>query len=171
MEGGGYPHVAADDGRKLHAQLVQRAHHTGAGAKADSNWHDNAHSVFMDGPLATHMLHAHSFRGKMDKDLQGHLENVVSTQKWIYLMDVILDDFKGKGLCVTMDSTYMKDVMAQIRQEEWQLNMVGTSQSSRVGAGINDIVNKMKVGTYESIIWEHKTKNLVFAAWSGNAIV
>ncbi len=102
----------------------------------------------MDGPLATHKLHAHSFVGKMDKNLQGHLENVVSTQKWINLMDVILDNFKGKGLCVTMDSTSMGEMMAQIRQEEWQLNMVGTSQSSRVGAGVNDIVNKMKVGTY-----------------------
>jgi hypothetical protein len=65
----------------------------------------------------------------------------------------------------------MGDVMVQIGREEWQLNMVGTSQSNRVGAAVKDICDKMKIGTYESTIWEHNSKNLVFAAWSDNAIV
>jgi hypothetical protein len=29
----------------------------------------------------------------------------------------------------------------------------------------------MKVGTFKSLPWEHNTKNLLFAAWSDNAIV
>ncbi len=29
----------------------------------------------------------------------------------------------------------------------------------------------MKVGTYKSIVWEHNTKNLVYAAWSDNDII
>ena len=124
-----------------------------------------------DGPLATYKLHARTFGGKTDEDLQSRHENVVTTQKWVNLMDIILDEFKGNGHCATMDSAYMGDVMAQIGREEWQLNMVGTSQSNRVGADVKDVVDKMKVGTYESIIWEHNTKNLVYAAWSDNAIV
>jgi hypothetical protein len=58
-----------------------------------------------DGPLATYKLHAWTFVGKMDEDLQhGHV-NVVTMQKWVNLMSIILDDFfKGKGHCVMMDS-------------------------------------------------------------------
>jgi hypothetical protein len=127
--------------------------------------------VSRTGPLATYKLHARTFGGKTDDNLQSRHENVVSTQKWVNLMDIILDEFKGKGHCVTMDSAYMGDVMAQIGREEWQLNMVGTSHSNRVGADVKDVVDKMKVGTYDSIIWEHNTKNLVYTAWSDNAIV
>jgi hypothetical protein len=64
-------------------------------------------------------------------------------------MSIILNNFKGKGHCITMDSAYMGDIMAKIGHREWQLNMVGMSQSNRVGANIKDVVDKMKVGTYE----------------------
>ena len=123
------------------------------------------------GHLSTYKLHAHTFGGKMDDDLQSLHENVVTTQKWVNLMDVILDDFKGKDHCITMDSAYMGEVMAQIGCNEWQLNMIGTSQPNRVGVNIKEIVDKMKIGTYELIIWEHKSKNLVFTTWSDNAIM
>ncbi len=91
----------------------------------------------------------------------------MTMQKWVNLMSIILDDFKGKGHCIIMDSTYMGDI------KEWQINMVGTSQSNRVGADIKDIVDKMKVGAYESRMLEHKGKNLVVVvmAWADNAIV
>ncbi len=36
---------------------------------------------------------------------------------------------------------------------------------------MKDIVEKMKPGTYESCFWQHNTKNLVYAAWSDNAVV
>ncbi len=123
------------------------------------------------GHLSTYKLHAHTFGGKMDDDLQSLHENVVTTQKWVNLMDVILDDFKGKDHCITMDSAYMGEVMAQIGCNEWQLNMVGTSQSNRVGSNVKEYVDKMKIDTYELIIWEHNSKNLAFAAWSDNAII
>ncbi len=64
----------------------------------------------------------------------------MTTQKWVNLMDVILDEFKGKGHCVTMDSAYMGNVMAQIGRDEWQLNLVGTSQSNRIGADVKDVI-------------------------------
>ena len=111
-----------------------------------------------DSPLVTYKLHARMFGGKTDDNLRSRHENVVSIQKWVNLMDIILDEFKGKGHCVTMDSAYMGNVMAQIGSKEWQLNMAGMSQSNRVGANVKDITDKMKVGTYDSIIWEHNTK-------------
>jgi hypothetical protein len=107
----------------------------------------------------------------MDEDLQHLHVNIATTQKWVNLMPINLDNLKGKGHCITMDSAYMGNIMAQIGREGWQLNMVGTSQSHRLGANIKDVVNKMKVGTYESKIWGHNSKNLVVVAWADNAIV
>ena len=60
-----------------------------------------------DGPLATYKLHAWKFGGKTDEDLQSRHINVATTQKWVNLMSLLLDDFKGKGHCVTMDSAYI----------------------------------------------------------------
>jgi hypothetical protein len=89
------------------------------------------HTVCMtDGLLATYKLHARTFGGKTDEDLQSRHVNVVTTQKWVNLMLVLLDDFRGKGHCVTMDSAYMGDIMVQIGHEEWKMNMVGTAQSN-----------------------------------------
>ncbi|KAL3798584.1 hypothetical protein ACHAW5_000574 [Stephanodiscus triporus] len=118
-----------------------------------------------DGPLVTYKLHACTFGGETDED------NVTTTQKWVNLMLLLLDDFKGKGHCVSMDSAYMGVIMAQIGHEEWKLNMVGTAPSNRTGANMKDVIDKMKAGTYESCFWQHNTKNLVYAAWSDNAIV
>ncbi len=86
-------------------------------------------------------------------------------------MSVLLDDFKGKGHFVTMDSAYMGDIMAQIGHDEWKLNMVGTSQSIQTGVNVKDVIEKMKLGTYKLCFWQHNTKNLVYAAWSDNAVV
>jgi len=36
---------------------------------------------------------------------------------------------------------------------------------------VKDVVDKMKPGMYESCFWQHNTKNLVYAAWSINAVV
>jgi hypothetical protein len=82
----------------------------------------------MDRPLATYKLHAWMFRGKTDEGLQFCHINAITMQKWVNLMSVLLNNFKGKGHCVTMDSAYMGDIMAQIGRDEWKFNMVGTSQ-------------------------------------------
>ena len=49
--------------------------------------------------------------------------------------------------------------------------MVGTAQLNRTGANVKNIIDKLKIGTYKSHFWQHKSLNLVFAAWSDNAIV
>jgi hypothetical protein len=124
-----------------------------------------------DGPLATYKLHTWTFRGKTDGDLQSHHINTITMQKWVNSMSVFLDDFKGKSHCVTMDSAYMGDIMAQIGRNEWKLNMVGTSQSNQMGTNVKDVIVKMKPGMYELCFWQHNTKKMVYAAWSDNAVV
>ena len=42
------------------------------------------------------------------------------------------------------------DIMAQIGREEWKMNMVWTVQSNQMGANVKDVINMLKVGTYES---------------------
>ncbi len=49
--------------------------------------------------------------------------------------------------------------------------MVGTAQSNRTGTEVKAYIDKMKVGTYQSCFWEHKTENLVYAVWADNAVV
>ncbi len=124
-----------------------------------------------DGPLATYKLHAWMFGGKTDGDLQSCHINTITMQKWMNMMLVLLDDFKGKGRCITMDSACMGDIMAQIGRNEWKLNMVGTSQSNQMGTNVKDVAEKMKPRTYKPCFWQHNTKNLVYAAWSDNAVV
>ena len=94
-----------------------------------------------------------------------------TVQKWINLLDNILDDYKDKGHCVAMDSTYMVDILTQVGHSEWKINMVGTTQANRTGAGVNEEINKMKRGTYESVCFQHQTKSLCFAVWSYNNLV
>ena len=72
------------------------------------------------------------YGGAKDDDLDGTHTNTSNLQKWVNLYDMILKPFKGKGRCVTMDSAYMSDIMAQIGRFEWKLNIYGgdvTSQS------------------------------------------
>ena len=121
-----------------------------------------------DGPLASYKLHAGS---KTDRDLQSCHINTITMQKWVNLMSVLLDYFKGKGCCVTMDYAYMGDIMVQICRNKWKLNMVGMSQSNRTGANVKDVVDKMKPGTYKLSFCRRINKNLVYAAWSDNAVV
>jgi hypothetical protein len=72
----------------------------------------------MDGPLAAYKLHACTFGGKMDEDLQHHHVNVLTMQKWVNLMLINLDNFKGVGHYVTMDS-HTWETSLQIGHEEW----------------------------------------------------
>jgi hypothetical protein len=123
------------------------------------------------GPLASYKLHVRVFGGKSDEDLGKRSNHTVGIQKWVNLLSLMLDDFKGAGHCCTMDSAYMGDIMAMIGRDVWGINMVGTAQSNRVGADVADTIGKMKKGTYESVCWQHKTRPLNFAVWSDNALV
>ena len=87
------------------------------------------------GILATYKLFARAYGGKSDSALDHRNKNTNNTQKWVNLYDIMLDPFKGAGRCVAMDSAYMGDIMAQIGRFEWGMNMVGTAQADRSGAG------------------------------------
>ena len=71
-----------------------------------------------------------------------------------------------------MDSTYMGNIMAQIGREVWGMNMVGTVQCNRLEAPDTEAtMMKMKAGSYESTMWQHNNKPLLFAAWCDNSVV
>ena len=125
-----------------------------------------------EGDLKTYKLYARVYGGAKDDDLSNKRhENTSNLQKWINLYNLMLEPFKGKGRGVTMDSAYMGDIMAQIGRYEWNINMVGTAQTNRTGADCAGTCKKMKKGTHETVMWQHKELPLVFAAWSDNNIV
>ena len=114
------------------------------------------------------------YGGAKDEDLDGIHDHTSNLQKLVNLYDQILKPFKGMGRCVTMDSAYMSDIMAQIGRFEWEMNMAGTSQVNRTGADAKATVDAMKKtmkGTHATSMWQHNTLPLVFAAWADNAIV
>ena len=78
---------------------------------------------------------------------------MTKVQKFINLLDEFLEEFKGCGHHATMNSAYMGDVMAQIGWEVWKINMVGTTQTNRVGADVKEKRKRMKVGTYECVCY------------------
>jgi hypothetical protein len=88
-----------------------------------------------EGPLSTYKLFARTYGGKTDEDMNKRNEHTVTKLKMVSLYDFILDPFKNKGHCVVMDSAYMSDAMCQVGREEWKINMVGTVQTDRCGAG------------------------------------
>jgi hypothetical protein len=94
-----------------------------------------------DGPLITYKLHAWTFGGKTGDDLQSKHANIMTTQKGVTLMSVILKEFKGNNYCVTLDSAYMGDIMVQIGCNEWRMNLVGTTQSNCMGVDVKAFVN------------------------------
>jgi hypothetical protein len=81
-------------------------------------------------------------------------KNTITTQKWVNLLSLMLNNFKNNGHCVTMDSAYMGDIMAMIGRNVWHINLVDTLQANRTGANI-DCTKSMKKGTYNSICWQH----------------
>ena len=87
------------------------------------------------GDLALYKLYARCYGGKPDTDLsQTRHVNVVTDQKWINLYEIMLKPFHGNGYCVTCDSAYMGDIIAQVSRNEWKGNMVGTIRLDQTGA-------------------------------------
>ena len=77
------------------------------------------------------------YDGAKDDNLNRKNANTSNLQEWTNLYNLMLEPFKGKGRCVTTDSAYMSDIMAQIGCYEWGINMVGTSQFNQTGADKN----------------------------------
>ncbi|KAL7536120.1 hypothetical protein ACHAXR_006945 [Thalassiosira sp. AJA248-18] len=130
------------------------------------------HSICVThGDLKTFRLHCRVYGGKHDEGLNHVHHNTANTQKWVNLYDEMLEEFKGRGMCMTMDSAYMGGVMGQIGREVWAMNFVGTCQADRTGADVKETRKNMTVGTYESHMFQHRTKHLSFTMWSDNNIV
>ena len=125
------------------------------------------------GILATYKLFARAYGGKTDSALDHRNINTHNTQKWVNLYDIMLDPFKGAGRCVTMDSAYMGDIMAQIGRFEWGVNMVGTAQANRSGAGemINEKKKDMAINSFETTLIQHNSLPLLFSMWADNNFV
>ena len=118
---------------------------------------------------------ARVYGGKADMELKKTNDYTKSALVWINLFDKILDPYKGKGHNIVCNSVYMSDALGLIRRVEWKTNIIGTCQSNRTGAGDGGakkcIEHDMVAGTYDCNFWQHKTQDLVFAAWSDNSIV
>ena len=93
----------------------------------------------------------------------------------VSLYDLMLDPYKHNGHCVVMDSAYMSDAMCQVGREEWKINMVGTCQTDRCGAGplgrATVTERGIKVGTHATVLYQHKDKPLTYAIWADNNFV
>jgi hypothetical protein len=128
-----------------------------------------------DGDLSTYKLFARTYGGKKDEDIDVHNEHTATKLKMVSLYDFMLDPFKHKGHCVVMDSAYMSDAMGQVGREEWKINMVGTCQTDRCGAGpLGKAACKAKeisINTHESLLFQHKDKALTYAVWGDNNFV
>eukprot|EP00956_Cyclotella_meneghiniana_P033550 scaffold96912_cov61-Cyclotella_meneghiniana.AAC.1 len=125
------------------------------------------------GPLATFKLQCRVYGGKADEGLDYVNKHTANTQKWVNLYDEMFEEFKDNGMCCTLDSAYMGDILGQVAREEWKMNLVGTCQSDRTGAGpqAKEAKAAMKVGNYESVMFQHKALPLTYALWSDNSIV
>ena len=122
------------------------------------------------GDLALYKVNVQVFGRKTDGDLGKTNNNTVTIQKWVNLLSVMFNAFKYNRHCVTMDSAYMGNIMAMIGHDVWRINMVGTAQANRTGAGM-DCTKSMKKGTYNAIYWQHVWWLLYFSVWSDNALV
>ncbi|OEU11447.1 hypothetical protein FRACYDRAFT_245186 [Fragilariopsis cylindrus CCMP1102] len=127
------------------------------------------------GPLSSYKLYARVYGGKDDQDMNVHHKHTVKRAKMVSLYDFMLESFKHKGHCVVMDSAYMSDAMAQIGRNHWGINMVGTCQSDRTGAGklgkADVKAKEVVIGSHESLMYQHNTKPLLYTVWGDNNFV
>ena len=86
-----------------------------------------------DGPLATFMIRVRTYGGKSDETLKKKTQSTGSVQVFINLLDEFLTVFKGRGCHVTMDSTYMGELLALVARQVWKVNVVGSTQTNRCG--------------------------------------
>jgi hypothetical protein len=130
-----------------------------------------------DGPLSTYKLFARTYGGKGDQDINRHNRHTVTKLKMVSLYDFMLDSFKHNGHCVVMDSAYLSDAMCQVGREEWKINMVGTCQTDRCGAGLlgkaayTGADKEIVINSHESLLYHHRIKPLTYAVWGDNNFV
>ena len=92
-------------------------------------------------------------------------------QKFINLLGEFLTDFMRRGCSCTMDSAYMGQLLAQVACKVWLVNVLGTAQIDRCGPDSKLMAaerKRIKVRSYESVFFYHKTKPLCVAIWGDN---
>mmetsp|Transcript_14103 Transcript_14103/g.29816 ORF Transcript_14103/g.29816 Transcript_14103/m.29816 type:complete len:284 (-) Transcript_14103:390-1241(-) len=124
-----------------------------------------------NGPLRTYKLFVRAYGGRSDENLDIKHNNTATLQKWINLYNIMLDNFKGQGHCVTINSVYMGDIMALIGRHEWKINVVGTAQQNQTGAYTQEEKKAMKKNMYEAVMWQHDSECLTYAICSDNKLV
>jgi len=62
----------------------------------------------------------------------------------------MLDSFKGEEIYTTMESAYIRAIMAPIRCHKWEMNMVGTSNENHTRVDVKEEKNGMKKGPTNS---------------------
>ena len=117
------------------------------------------------GNLVSYKVRVCVFGKASDGDLDKKNKNTVTTQKWVNLLLLMLDSFKKKGHCITMDSAYIGDITAKIGRDVWCINMVQMAQANRTGTNV-DCTKSMKKGTHGTVWWQHTWRSLCFAMWS-----
>ena len=106
--------------------------------------------------LLKFQLHCRVHGGSTDTSLSKVHANTATMQKCIMIYDEMLGAFKSAGHCVTMDSAYMGNIMAQVDYKVWQVNMVGTTQSNWTSANVTEVKDNMTIGTHEYIFSSNK---------------
>ena len=101
-------------------------------------------SCIIHGPLKTYNLFARVYGGAKDDNPSNSKHTSTSNlQKWVNLYNLMLEPFKQNGRCVTMDSTYMSDIMAHIGLFKWDMNMTGSAQVNQSGTDAKATIAKI----------------------------
>jgi hypothetical protein len=65
--------------------------------------------------------------------------------------------------------------MCQVGREEWGINMIGTCQTDRTGAGaLGKLAVKAKeilIGSHKCLLYQRNTKSLLYSVWGDNNFV
>ena len=84
----------------------------------------------------------------------------------------MLESFQGRGHCLVMNGAHMGDATALIGRHVWGINMVGTCQSNRCGAGklakCDLTCNATAKGSHNLLLHQHKDEPLTFVVWADN---
>ena len=115
-------------------------------------------------PLSTYNLFARLYGSAKDDNLNRKHKNASNLQTWVNLYNLMLEPFKGKWRCMTMESAYMSNIMAQIGRYKWGINMVGTVQVNQTGADAKVTVVDMRnrKEPHKSNMWQHNQLRLEF---------
>ena len=110
-----------------------------------------------------------------DQDINKRIPHTATRLKMVSLFDFMPDSFKGKGHYVINGFSYMSDAMCLVGWYVWLLNFVGTCMANWCGVGSlgKDAckANEIVIGGHDSLLYQHNTHPLMYAAWGDNNFV